>query len=198
MDNIARLSFDVMLHSYYEAAFGPVILAVNGYMKEQRIDPSSAKAHAGIVSGFHCSFDNSGFFHFDQDGEQCLVFEVLDEDASTTIDLCAFAVAAPERFGTAMGNAPVLGLTNLINPASWAFGKVLPIHRRPLDWLRAGCNGVVVLDHQHAPAALGKALGKLLAEDEAHARSLREMLCRPPVDPENIIFRRVVEGRSAA
>lgn len=189
MDSIAHPAFKVMLHSYYEAAFGPVIIAVNDYMKEQGIDPETAEAHAGIVSGFHCSFDNSGFFYFDQEGEKCLVFEVLDEDAATTIDLCAFAVAAPERFGTAMGNAPILGLTNVTNPASWAFGKVLPIYRTPLEWLREGCSGVCILSHRDAPAMLGEALGPLLATDEAHARDLRGMLCTPPVNPKNIVFK---------
>ncbi len=189
MDSIARPAFNVMLHGYYEAAFGPTILTVNDYLRKQGIDPEMAAAHAGIVSGFHCSFGGDGLFRFDPDGEPCLVFEVLDEDAATVIDLCAFAVAAPERFGTAMGNAPALGLANITNAASWAFGTVMPIHRTPLGWLRDGGRGVVILDHRHAPAALGRALGKILAEDEAHALSLRGTLCRPPVDPANIIFK---------
>ena len=168
------------------------------YMKAERFDEKLVMAFAGNLALIPCTIDDAGFFDFDPNGETCCVFEVLDEDAATTIDLCAFAVATPERFGTALGNAPVLGLTNVTNPASWAFGKVLPIHRTPLGWLREGCKGAVILDHQHAPVALGEALGKLLAEDEAHARQLREMLCRPPVDPANIIFRKVVDRRAAA
>lgn len=197
MDSIARPAFNVMLHGYYEAAFGPTILAVNGYMKEQGIDPEVAMAHAGIVSGFHCTFDGDGSFDFDEAGERGLVFEVLAEDAATTIDLCAFSVDNPDRFGTAMGASAVLGETNITNPASWAFGTMMPIHRRPLEWLQDGCRGVVILDHTHAPGILSRALGPLLAAGEDHARELRELLCIPPVNPRNIIYKSSSARRAA-
>ena len=189
MDSLFPSPLSALLHEFYTASFGPVILDTAAYVKAQGIDPRLVEAHAGTASLLSCSFDGAGYFDFDPDGEACLVFEILDEDAATTIDLCAFAVATPQRFGTAMGNAPALGLTNITNAASWAFGTVMPIHRTPLGWLRDGGRGVVILDHRHAPAALGRALGKLLAEDEAHALSLRGALCRPPVDPANIIFK---------
>ena len=187
-----------LLHEFYTASFGPVILEAAAYMKVQGIDPKMVEAHAGAASLFPCTFDGAGCFDFDADGESCFVFEVLDEDAATTVDLCAFPIANPARFGTAMGAAAVMGSTNVTNPASWAFGSVLPIHRRPIDWLLNGCRGVVILDHRRAPAVLGRALGRLLATDEAHARSLREMLCRPPVDPANIIFPKAADRRAAA
>jgi hypothetical protein len=197
MDNPFPSTLGTLLHEFYSASFGPVILDTAAYVKAQGIDPKMVEAHAGTASLFSCTFDSAGYFDFAEGGESCLVFEVLDEDAATTIDLCAFAVATPKRFGTAMGNAPVLGLTNITNPASWAFGTVMPIHRTPLGWLRDDCRGVVILDHQHAPAALGRALGKLLAEDEEHATELRPMLCSPPVDPRNIIFKKATARRAA-
>jgi len=168
------------------------------FAKANRLDLNLINAHAGGIFLLPCRFDDAGFFDFAEDGETAAVFEVLDEDAATTIDLCAFSVVDQERFGTAMGSAAVLGETNVTNPARWAFGSVLPIHRRPLEWLQAGCQGVVILDHRHAPAVFCKALGRVLAADEAHARSLRELLCRPPVDPANIIFRKVADRRVAA
>lgn len=190
-------AFKVMLHNYYQVACGPVILEVDLYLKKHGIDPETAKAHAGTVSGFHCTFDKEGYFAFDANGEQSLVFEVLDEDASTTIDLCAFSVTDPARFATAMGNAPVLGMTNIINPASWALDKKLRVHRRPLEWLHDGCAGTVILDYRQAPACLAMRLGDLLAEDAAHARELRSMLCTPLIDPTTILFPRTTT-RSAA
>jgi hypothetical protein len=75
---------------------------------------------------------------------------------------------------------------------------MLAIHRNPLDWLRAGCSGVVILDHVNASACLSRKLGDLLAEDEEHARDLRMMLCQPPVDPASIKFPRAIVRRAAA
>jgi hypothetical protein len=146
MDNLLQSPLSALLHEFYTASFGPVMLDTAAYVKAQGIDPKMIEAHAGVASLFACAFDGAGYFDFAEDGEPCLVFEVLDEDAATTIDLCAFSVATPERFGSAMGNAPVLGLTNITNPASWGFGTVMPIHRTPLGWLRDRCRGVVILD----------------------------------------------------
>lgn len=159
------------------------------YLKSHGIDDELVLAHAGTAALLPCSFDGAGYFYFAEGGEPCLVFEVLDEDAATTIDLCAFSVADPARFGTADGRSPVLGMTNVTNPASWAFGDLLPIQHTPLEWLRSGCRGVVILDYRGAREAVGKALGKLLATDEDHARQLNELLCTPLVDPRNIIFK---------
>jgi hypothetical protein len=168
------------------------------FAREHCLDLELVNAHAGGFFLLPCRFDDAGFFDFAEDGDTAAVFEVLDEDAAATIDLCAFSVADPTRFGTAMGSAAVLGETNVTNPASWAFGNVLPIHQRPLDWLRSGCRGVVILDHRRAPVIMSKALGPILATDEDHARVLRDMLCTPPVDPRNIVFRRSPDRRAAA
>jgi hypothetical protein len=138
------------------------------YLRDQGIDDKLVLARAGTAALFPCAFDGNGFFDFDEDGERCLVSEVLDEDAATAIDLCAFSVADPTRFGTADGRAPVLGMTNVTNPASWAFGNLLTTHHNPLEWLQVGCRGVVIMDYRGAREALGKALGKLLATDEDH------------------------------
>lgn len=178
-----------LLHEFYKAAFGPSIIDTAAYANAQRIDLELAMAHAGALSLHSCTFDGGGYFDFDPNGELCLVLEVLDEDAATTIDLCALSVSDPTRFGTINGSAPVLGMTNVTNPASWAFGNLLPIHRNPLEWLRSGCCGVVILDYRGSREALGKALGPLLAADEDHARQLDELLCNPIVDPRNIVFK---------
>lgn len=179
--------FKLLLSEYYDRAdWHP---RVGTYLRSQGIDDTLVLAHAGTVALLPCIFDDSGFFDFADNSESCLVFEVLDEDAATTADLCAFSVSNPCRFGTAMGAAPVLGMTNITNPASWAFGDLLPIHHTPLEWLQSGCRGVVILDYRGAREILGKALGPLLATDEAHALELRELLCTPPVDPRNIIFK---------
>jgi hypothetical protein len=88
------------------------------YMKAERFDEKLVMAFAGNLALIPCTFDNAGYFDFDPSRETCCVFEVLDEDAATTVDLCAFSIANPARFGVAMGTVPVLGITNVTNPAS--------------------------------------------------------------------------------
>ena len=190
--------FQSLMHEFYNEAFGPVILDTAAYAKAQRIDLELAMAHAGALSLHSCTLDGGGYFDFDPNGEPCLVFEVLDEDAITTVDLCAFSVADPARFGTVNGGAPVLGMTNVTNPATWAFGKLLHVHRHPLAWLQWGCSGVVILDHRSSPPFMSRKLGDLLAEDEAHARDLRMMLCHSPCAPASIKFPRATARRAAA
>lgn len=188
--------FKLLLREFYDHAdWTPSIAA---HFKAHGIDDKLVLAHAGTAALLPCVFDGNGYFDLDPEGETCLVFEVLDEDAATTVDLCASSIADPRRFGSAVGGIPVLGMTNVTNPASWAFGKVLPVFRRPLSWLRAGCQGVVILHHSGAADCLARKLGNLLAEDEAHARDLRSMLCTPPVDPSSILYPRSAMRRTAA
>lgn len=177
-------TFDGVQRQFYELAdWSPVTAA---YVKAQRLNMEIVQAFAGTLAVLPCVFDN-GFFDIVAGGEMSVVFEVLDEDGARTIDLLAFPVADPTRFGTADGTCAVLGAANIGNPASWAFNEPMPIHRTPLKWLQSGCRGVVITDHVRGPVALSKALGNLGAEDMAHARDLTSMLCQPLVDPRCIL-----------
>lgn len=180
-----------VLARYYAVA-GPAVEEIKVY----GLNIDEIIAHCGSIARMNCRFDGKGYFHIHDAGEPAIVFEVYDEDDSTTIDLCAFPIANPEIFSTAVGAAVVLGYARVINPATWAFEGMLAVHRTPLGWLKGGCQGVCILDHRVAPYALGEALGPLLAEDEAHARTLKRMLCRPPVNPANILF--PISARAAA
>jgi hypothetical protein len=51
------------------------------------------------------------------------------------------------------------------------------VHRTPLGWLRAGREGVVVVEARRA-AQLLRDFGPLAGEDEAHGRELRELFRR--------------------
>lgn len=180
---------DFLLEYYNTADLGKC--AAIAYAREHGFPIELVEAYAGTLSVLPCSFDGAGFFDFDAQGEPCLVFEVLDEDNASTVDLAAFALADPSRFGTADGTLGVLGLTNVTNPATWSLGALLKVHRTPLGWLKDGCRGVVITDHQKAPAALARALGLIAAEDMAHASDLTQLLCRPPVEPRNIVVPQV-------
>jgi hypothetical protein len=171
------------LAEYYSRAGSAV-----AYAKRHCLDMDDVLAHAGTIATARCWFDGKGYFSFDDDGEPAIVIEAYDVDDETTIDLLAWPMDRPETFATALGAATVLGIANVFNPASWAISGLLRIHRTPLSWLKAGCCGCVILDHRFAPYLLGQAFGPMLAENEGHARTLKAMLCQPPVDPTSIFY----------
>ena len=88
-------------------------------------------------------------------------------------------IAAWRRPGTAQAVAQAAvghwGRRNR-SPSLVAEGA-LPVWRSPLNWLRAGRDGIVII-RPEAAASLLDGAGPLLAEDVAHARALRELLTR--------------------
>ncbi len=81
------------------------------------------------------------------------------------IDMLAWRPDDPARWWYRQGDVDVvLGAAHL----DLAHAEAWPIslHRTPLDWLRAGCRGAVLLDHCEARWA-----GSRLHEDEAPLRS---------------------------
>lgn len=111
------------------------------------------------------------------DGTLAAWCECYAEDAETVLDVVAWSLDQPDRFLTLTGAAPALGMAAAANPATYALGFPLRLHRTPLAWLQAGCDGAVILDQ----AAGGRWLRdleppRLAAEDAAHARDLDAML----------------------
>lgn len=97
--------------------------------------------------------------------------EAIAEDAEAVLDVVAWPVDQPERWWTLGGLAPALGMAHAVNPASYAFGSPLRLHRTPLRWLQAGCDGAVVLDrHMGARWLLDVPASRIATEDQAHAR----------------------------
>ncbi len=167
------LTWPRLLRNYYSIAHWT--READAYIKQHGLDFECIIWHAGIIAVVPCTFTDGGTFCFDPQGEPAVVIEALAEDKST-IDLVAWPLSQPEAFATAVGAADAVGISNVTNPATWAFSRVLKVHRRPLDWLKDGCGGVCVLDHRHVACWLGKALGPILAEDIEHGQNLAEML----------------------
>ena len=176
--------------------FGDWTPAGQALIQTHGVPYTEAVSGVGRMALSRCVIE-AGQFDFAPDGEQCLVFEVFGEDDVTVIDLCAFSLAEPQRFGTGAWRAFVLGEANVRNPASWTFGQLLRVHRSPLPWLQGRCQGIVIVDHRFAPVVLRDALGQLLAEDEEHARALRQMLSTPAVPSWKIVYPRTWKGRAA-
>lgn len=152
-----------------------------GFLRTNDLDPRELEPFAGTIGVAPCRFTPPPRrFRFDPDGADSAFFEVLEiEDGEIVVtDLVAFDVADPTIFGTLEGCGVLLGADQIENPSSYLGGRPLLVHRTPLSWLRAGCQGIVVLDERRAAARLAGALGNLLAEDLDHARELHRLMGR--------------------
>jgi hypothetical protein len=85
----------------------------------------------------------------------------------------------------------MLGAENLFG---FRICETLEIHPTPLEWLRAACRGVVIIDPQKSADLLRRA-APLQASSVAHGRALRRMLEMPP---PRIVVPASVEKRVAA
>ena len=131
------------------------------------------------------------FFEFAPDGAPVLVLGVAEHPAEEIIDLVAFEPSNPGRWYLRLGQAVVLGRHN----ARLALFEESPvfIHATPLDWLRANCQGAVVLDWKADLLSYLDGYG-VLAADDVTQRRLHQKFKRHIHIPEV----RVVERRNAA
>lgn len=119
-------------------------------------------------------------------GDAAVVFEVIGEDGETVVDMCAWSVEDPWRFATALRRADIAGEYWIT--AGARENDVLRVHRTPLAWMKSGCDGVVILERDFDAQKFTQWWGKIAGEDERHARELAQVLCRPPVAPEDILY----------
>jgi len=122
--------------------------------------------------------------------------EAIDPDetiaAGDVVDLLAFHPKNEGRWALRAGAAEWAGA---IKPLYMA-PEAVRISRSPLSWLRAGCEGLVLLsrDRRDQYRILTGCLGGILAEDLRHAAELRRVLEHPWPAPRVI----VAEARHAA
>ena len=83
-----------------------------------------------------------------------------------------------------------------INPASYYLNTPLLMHRTPLDWLKAGCRGAVVVVPHVAARMLLDLPGKVAAQDEVHGQEL-ERLRRSVLPVDQILVPTIKEGLAA-
>jgi hypothetical protein len=90
------------------------------------------------------------------------------------------------NFATDCGRAFALGEDIIDNPGTYAFDCSLNIFADPLDWLRAGRDGIVVLDWRRAFERLRDA-PRVAVVEELFARYTRSM--KPGRLPEVTVLR---------
>ena len=117
--------------------------------------------------------------------EEAILLPVIDEDGATPVDIVVFSVADPPRFETILGLGAILGLGEVMNPASYWGGTPCRLLRTPLEWLQEGIAGcAVVLDPSRSWPTLDWAPGKLAAKDMAHAE---ELVAAGAVNPKQLV-----------
>lgn len=77
-------------------------------------------------------------------GVQALIMPVVDE--GSIIDAIAWRSLRPDAWLWRNGNGWALGIGLIQEPPLWDGFKEITLHATPLDWLRAGGEGAVVLD----------------------------------------------------
>ena len=148
-------------------------------------------AWAGIqLSGdcFKLDFESDGFaFVIPVRAENAVTPETTDPQRAIReapiVDLIAFS-ATNGRWARRLGNATWAGATK----AQYLVTDPTPIWRTPLGWLRGDCKGLVLLTRDPRERyRILSSLDSVLAEGEAHAEELRELLSRPWLAPPVLV-----------
>jgi hypothetical protein len=122
---------------------------------------------------FHRS---QSFFDFVDDGEgiDALILLARDE-CGEPADLVAWSTRHQE-LGAYFGAVSVLGADDILAPRLTGEAALL-IHRTPLEWLKAGREGVVIINAEDAAVAL-RDFGPFVARDVEHGKELRRIFRR--------------------
>jgi len=180
----------------YEASEVTDDPTVATYFHRHSVDIKTALNLAEPICLHRVRFGWRNIFSFAIDGEPALVLTVHDVDAETEVDLVAWSASNPSKFGTFLGTSGLLGADQIINTASFFGNRPLAVHRTPLGWLQAGCNGIVILSASKARVTLVRRLGPLLAEDIRHAEAIVRQ-CAPALSSDDV-FIAGDTGRAAA
>jgi hypothetical protein len=107
------------------------------------------------------------------------VIQALDKDGEKTIDLVAWPTASPTDVRSLLGRAPLVGLWAAFNSGTYFCDCPLIMHRTPLAWLQADCNGAAVVVPELAARTflqIAEMGGRIAAQDFAHERELKSHL----------------------
>lgn len=99
------------------------------------------------------------------------------DDYGEAIDLAAWAPST-ERLATWLGRAWAIDQFRLMMPRL-AESEALPVHKSPLEWLRARRDGIVIIDCERAKWQIAYLGRSLIVEDVSHGRVLRQALTMP-------------------
>jgi hypothetical protein len=173
---------------FYEIAMPTIDL--DCWLQSRGVDMATALLLAGPICELPIiRYSFTGQFQFAERDETgavlAVVHVVTGADAVTPIGLVAWCRDRCEEIFTYPMGLPILGIDQIDNPASYYAGKALRVHRSPLAWLAAGCEGIVPLDTEALCDLLADLPERpggyaLAAESLAHGYALQTGLREPP------------------
>ncbi len=157
------------------------------YVRHHGLELGRISGFAGATGILPIVDCGNGRFDWEAPGELIpgFVCEALAEDGETIIDLVAWPLERPTTVLTMFGRAPLLGLWEAMNPATYFGGNALQMHRTPLEWLQAGCRGAAVVRPASAARLLFGIDGAVAGKDRQHARELLHLI-RGVVGPDKV------------
>lgn len=144
------------------------------------IPPAALEVPSPVLTA-HVIFCGAASFEFDQHhasgepGTPVLLF-LMTDPCGTAVDIAAFDYRTGQ-LAIWLGRAWALGQERVYAPRL-SEHQALAVWRSPLDWLRHGRHGVVLI-RSHAAACHLDDAGPLMAEDVQHGLELRRVLARP-------------------
>ena len=124
-------------------------------------------------------------FYFTKGGDPAVIFRA--EDRGEAIDLCAWSPRT-NKLASWSGAAFCIGDADQIyNPATWFANGGLKIHKTPLEWLRAGRQGIVIVRSRPTYAHL-RHVPRLIFDDVEHAEQVQRW-CKPPKSKNEFLVR---------
>ena len=125
--------------------------------------------------------DDDGSFQFIEYGDLALVVADGVRGAmgwSTVDELVVFRTDRPGRWGVRRGDVPLLGagLNDALHDYAMTLGEPIRLYENPMSWLRAGGQGLVVLDWSFDPLKHFKGL-HICCETPALEAQLRDRTC---------------------
>lgn len=115
-------------------------------------------------------------------GRRAIIVPAMGFRENRLSDLVAFRLDAPRAFWRLEGTEPLLGYDSLEDASDRR--EPLMVHESPLDWLRAGRIGAVILDWTQYWPMWFSHIPALRVMDVAFGRRLKAMLERPLQIPE--------------
>ena len=109
---------------------------------------------------------------------------IVDPADPEPVDLVAWHPKVPARWWLRRGIAVLLGEIEIVHAE--VYDEPIQVHRTPLDWLKAGGDGIVLLTDPADAFSYLRGL-KIVAEDVSHGLELERRL-RPPVPELPHIF----------
>lgn len=155
------------------------------WLVDQGVDPDAliqpGPIRAASVTFFRDAFD------FDADGQRALLF--LEERDAIAWQPTR-GLLRPWR-----GVAFALNEEAIFNPGTYFAGGALRVHATPLEWLQAGREGIVIVQHRYDYAMLRHA-PRLSFQTEGHARAVQARM-QPPKVQNKFLVEQTAEGIAA-